>query len=93
MNILLRDGVCISPPFPRTESICNPTDIPVLKEGYHIEMHNFEGVDYGKNITALKHEFSIRNDRIKNCQQNWNQDELNIIMKCRAEMEDSGGWK
>ena len=93
MNILLRDGVCISPPFPRNESICNPTDIPALKNGYHLEMHNFEGVDYGKNITALKNEFQIRNERIKNCHHDWNKDELKILMKCRAEMEVSGGWK
>lgn len=93
MNILLRDGVCISPPFPRTESICNPTDVPALRNGYHLEMHNFDGIDYVRNISALRNEYQKRHDRIKHCTHDWDQREMRILMKSKVEMEKSRGWK
>ena len=93
MNILLREGVCISPPFPRLESICNEIDIPTLRNGYHHEMHTFDGIDFALNITAMKHQYQIRHERIKNCTHDWDKNEMRVLMKSRAEMEKTHGWK
>ena len=93
MNMLLREGVCISPPFPRLESICNAKDIPALRDGYFLEMHTFDGVDYSRNISALKFQYKVRHERIKNCTHHWDKNEMTILMKSRAEMEKSHGWK
>jgi hypothetical protein len=93
MNIFLREGVCISPPFPRLESICNATEITTLRNGYHLEMHTFDGVNYARNISALIHQYQIRQERIKNCTHVWDKNEMTILMKSRAEMEKSHGWK
>ena len=93
MNILLREGVCISPPFPRLESICNAIDIPTLRNGYHFEMHTFDGVNYARNISAMKQQYQMRHERIKNCTHDWDKNEMGILMKSREEMEKSHGWK
>ena len=93
MNLVLREGVCISPPFPRLEGICNPTDTPALRNGYFLEMHHFDGIDYTRNITELRNQYQIRHERIKNCTHEWNKQEMKVLMKSRAEMEKSKGWQ
>ena len=91
MNLLLQRGVCMSPPFPKTETVCinnQTTDF----EGYNYEMHSFEYIDYTKhNLKSdLQTEYQLRYQRIKNCTHNWNEDELKVIMKNVTEM--GSGW-
>ena len=93
MNLFLQEGVCISPPFPRTEAVCNRTGRPTLVEGYYYEMHNFEYVDYAlvNSPDSLKNEYHRRHARLQNCSHDWNENEMKIIMKPLENMTD-GGW-
>lgn len=93
MNLFLQEGVCISPPFPRTEAVCNTSTRPTLLEGYYYEMHNFEYVDYAlvNSPASLMEEHQKRQARLQNCSHEWNADEMKIIMKPLANMTD-GGW-
>mmetsp|Transcript_32332 Transcript_32332/g.46640 ORF Transcript_32332/g.46640 Transcript_32332/m.46640 type:complete len:440 (+) Transcript_32332:53-1372(+) len=59
LNLVLQQGVCISPPFPRQEAVCNITKDTygggigkfrdhsnTLRNGFFKEMFVFEGMDY-----------------------------------------------
>ena len=83
MNEYLQQGICISPPFPRTEPACLSPNLSSTKNGYHQELHYFENFDYTKVIpqTLLIEENRKRYERIRNCSHNWSKYDLNEIFK------------
>jgi hypothetical protein len=93
MNMFLQEGVCISPPFPRLEAVCNDSRRPTVAEGYYYEMHNFEYVDYALlyNASVVQDQYNQRHERIKTCNRNWDPEEMKLIMKPVEEMT-AGGW-
>jgi len=95
MNIFMQDGFCISPPFPRTEQVCQNHYINQL--GYYKEMHNFDYIDYVAvtPAEALIAEFTKRRERIANCtpEFNVNDNDLKMILKSVENMSQSGGWR
>lgn len=85
----MQQGVCISPPFPRTEAVCKGKD----PWAYYYEMHHFEFVDYESlnSHESMNHEAMIRYNRTKQCTHEWDPYEMGIIMKPLEEM-GNGGW-
>lgn len=83
MNALLLRGYCLSPPFPKTEAICQNSERKSLKLGYYAEMHHFDLIDYESinNVSSLKHQYEKRFQRIKNCTHTWNVEEIDNISK------------
>mmetsp|Transcript_30410 Transcript_30410/g.43567 ORF Transcript_30410/g.43567 Transcript_30410/m.43567 type:complete len:440 (+) Transcript_30410:2-1321(+) len=84
LNFLFQRGVCMSPPFPRTEKVCDETQ-QTVREGYFDEMHKFEYFDmtqikYNNTPEMLQHEFLMRYERIKNCSHDWPKEEMKRIM-------------
>ena len=94
MNLFLQEGVCNSPPFPKTESFCSSPNRPTLRDGYYYEMHNFEFIDYTilNNKSALIDEYEKRYSRIKDCSHEYDPREMQIIMKSVENMTLTGGW-
>lgn len=92
MNLFLQEGICISPPFPKTEAVCNSSVRPVIVEGYYNEMHNFDYIDYSlvNSAESLKNEFNKRQARLQNCTHEWDQNEINMVMKPLASMSVTG---
>ena len=60
LNIVFQRGVCISPPFPKQEAVCQ--DDPTKVQGYYEEMHRFEFFWWDKvqPQELLKSEFNKR---------------------------------
>ena len=85
-------GVCISPPFPRTEEVCH-SNTTVDKDGYYYEQHNFDYIDYAKlnSPRVLQEQFQLRQARIANCTHLWDPAEMRVIMK-RVENMTHGGF-
>ena len=94
MNLFLQEGTCISPPFPRQESVCLSLNRSTVEDGYYHEMHNFEYINYAKvnSVSDMKSEYNKRNERLRNCSHIWDKEEMKIIMKPREAMVKSGGW-
>jgi hypothetical protein len=94
MNALFQQGICISPPFPRNEKICEnisynvDADVQTVKAlGYHEEMHIFEYMDWthpSRNTAEdLKLQFQLRQQRLQNLSHDWDAHELKVIMMPR----------
>jgi hypothetical protein len=92
MNLLLQEGVCNSPPFPRTEAVCLSPDLPTTKNKYFSEMWTFEYSDYRDVLPpkVMIEQFSKRHKRIKMCNHTWDLNELKMIMKPVKNMTDNG---
>jgi len=87
----MQRGVCMSPPFPRPEPVCNASQL-TEQEGYNFEMHSFEWIDYTKHTSkeALVREHQLRHHRLRNCTHDWDLEELKVIMKPADQM--GSGW-
>lgn len=92
MNMLMQRGVCMSPPFPKTESVCDGNQTFVV-DGYNHEMHSFEYFDWRKVVSkeALVNEFNKRYERMKYCNHSWDPQEMSLVMKPEEKMGD--GWQ
>jgi hypothetical protein len=91
-NYLMQMGVCMSPPFPRPEQVCNTTDNQPAVDGFHQEMHVFEYMgDHAYSDEEKKVEYQKRYERIKNCNHTWDVNELRVVMKPVNEMNN--GWR
>ena len=91
MNMLMQRGVCMSPPFPRVEAVCDHTQ-RTIRDGYNHEMHAFDFFDMRKTNSneSLQLEYQKRHDRIKKCNHTWEPNEMRVIMKPENEM--GNGW-
>lgn len=89
-NLFMQLGVCVSPPFPRTEEVCQNTTVDL--EGYYYEMHNFDYVNYVSHNSqrVLQEQFQLRKARIANCTHSWDPAEVRVIMKNVANMTHGG---
>lgn len=94
MNMFLQEGVCLSPPFPKTDSVCHDLNRTVVTDGYYHEMHRFECLDFStvNSQKSLISEYEKRYNRIKNCSHKWDAAEMKILMKPIEEMELTNGW-
>ena len=89
-NLFMQAGVCISPPFPRNESVCQNTTADL--DGFYFEMHNFDYINFVPLNSAgvLKEQFQQRQARLAGCNHTWDAHEIHMIMKPVENMTHGG---
>ena len=80
LNKLFQKGVCMSPPLPRSEPVCQNQSLQVF--GYNFDMYHFEYIDHTLYYSheSLVEEYKKRQSRIASCSHSFDQKELDIIM-------------
>ena len=85
----MQRGICLSPPFPRNESVCLLNNITnnnhnnnIIKKEFIQELFQFEGFDWTHYFPndVINEVIRQRLDRISNCSHNWDINELQKIM-------------